>query len=216
MIIIDRFNALFPAYAAKQVSGFCVFTEEENVKRGTGLCSLTLTSIFGYQLNPHLLKDTTSCWQRAACKEKILGKAADGALLTEDAEGKKHIYLFELKTSFSKEEISSAKNQLLGSFMEWHALFSLLQDYQASDFVWHGVIVSFEPSPERLSNLMADLDDQRVSFCLRLCQDKKYFMPENRLQHYYSPLNFQDVQMHYIGIPESQKNYQVDFSEIGK
>lgn len=216
MIIVDRFNALFPRYAAKQVSGQCDFTEPENVKKGRGLCRLTLTSIFGYQLNPQLLWDTRSCWQNAVSKDQILGKAADEALLLEDADGKKHFYLFELKSGFSKEEILSAKNQLLGSFLEWHSLFSLLQDYCATDFIWHGVIASFKPSTERLMTLNSQKQsgDRGAGFCLKLHSQNSYLMPAQNLQNYYAPLRFQDVQMHYIGIPDNQQYYQVDFQTL--
>ena len=79
-----------------------------------------------------------------------------------------------------------------------HSLLSLLQGYRKDEIEVRGLIVSFKPETERLL----------------LYNRQKYVMTKMDCERYYKPLCMPDFTIYYVGVPDHQQNYMINFDSL--
>lgn len=141
-------------------------------------------------------------------------KDCDGIFLTEK-EGKPYLFLYELKSKFTVSEIASAKDQIIGSYLKLHALLSLLQVYKQEELVIRGIIASFSPTDETLSNMTQKMENDILNrFCYQLNRDAIYQMPKEKCLGYYKPLCMPGIDIHYIPVQNQTSEYTVQLADL--
>ena len=104
--LIEDFNQIYRSYASSQYTDY-TFEESNNLGKAGTLQHLTLHGINGFVLPNTLIKDDSSIFKKAHAPE-LLTKDCDGIFLTEKA-GEKFIYICELKSTYSSQQITKAK-----------------------------------------------------------------------------------------------------------
>lgn len=180
------------------------FEESNNLGKAGTLQHLTLHGINGFVLPNILIKDDSSILKSS--RTGIAEKDCDGIFLTERA-GEKFIYICELKSTYSTQQITKAKEQIVGSCLKLHSLMSLLQAYQAEEWQVRGIIASFAPTPEQEAAILRlkEQNDPAANFCYNLQRDGIYHMPETNCKSYYVPLNVPELLFTMCGYPIKQK-----------
>lgn len=213
--LIDEYDKLYPNYASTGVvEEDHTFDEINNRGRPDTLQHLTINGINGIVIPSVIVKDDTSLFLKAGSIDILKGDC-DGIFFTE-RNGQKYIYLCELKSSFSSQQISKAKDQLIGSYLKLHSLLSLLQSYNPTEWIVKGVIASFAPKAEQLAYLLKQKEagEKVCDFCYNFNRDKRYYMPKLDCCRFYSPMNVPDFTLHYVSVPDKNVSYAVDFSEL--
>lgn len=211
--LCNEFGEIFPNYAPQPMKGTYLCEEQEHPGNPNTFRLFTLNQVEGYSIPNTLVKDDSSIFVKAGTKD-LLREDCDGILLTEQ-EGKKYLYLCELKSTFSTQQITKAKNQLIGSYLKLHSLFSLLQAYHPEEWIVKGIIVSFAPDTETVNLLSKNREQNKAyDFCFCLYRDKKYTMPAANCQQFFAPLNLPELTLHYLAVPGKQKEFSVNFRDL--
>ncbi|MBS5550582.1 MAG: hypothetical protein KHX53_00685 [Bacteroides sp.] len=211
--LCNEFGKIFPNYAPQPMNGKYLCEEQEHPGNPNTFRHFTLNQVEGYSIPNTLVKDDSSIFVKAGTKD-LLREDCDGIFLTEQ-EGKKYLYLCELKSTFSTQQITKAKNQLIGSYLKLHSLFSLLQAYHPEEWIVKGIIVSFAPDTETVNLLSKNREQNKAyDFCFCLHRDKKYTMPAANCQQFFAPLNLPELTLHYLAVPGEQKEFSVNFRDL--
>ena len=211
--LCNEFGKIFPNYAPQPMNGKYLCEEQEHPGNPNTFRHFTLNQVEGYSIPNTLVKDDSSIFVKAGTKD-LLREDCDGIFLTEQ-EGKKYLYLCELKSTFSTQQITKAKNQLIGSYLKLHSLFSLLQAYHPEEWIVKGIIVSFAPDTETVNLLSKNREQNKAyDFCFCLHRDKKYTMPAANCQQFFAPLNLPELTLHYLAVPGEQKEFSVNFGDL--
>lgn len=211
--LCNEFGEIFPNYAPQPMKGTYLCEEQEHPGNPNTFRLFTLNQVEGYSIPNTLVKDDSSIFVKAGTKD-LLREDCDGIFLTEQ-EGKKYLYLCELKSTFSTQQITKAKNQLIGSYLKLHSLFSLLQAYHPEEWIVKGIIVSFAPDTETVNLLSKNREQNKAyDFCFCLYRDKKYTMPAANCQQFFAPLNLPELTLHYLAVPGKQKEFSVNFRDL--
>ncbi|WP_348725890.1 hypothetical protein [Parabacteroides goldsteinii] len=213
--LIDEYNNLYPNYASTGVVEVShTFDETNNSGKPDTLQHLTVNGMNGIVIPSVIVKDHTSLFSKAGSNE-VLKEDCDGIFFTERNE-QKYIYLCELKSSFSTQQISKAKNQIVGSYLKLHSLLSLLQSYNPDEWTVKGVIASFIPKDEQQAYLLKKKEEGNkvCGFCYNLNRDKRYHMPKMDCCKFYSPMKVPDLTLHYVSVPDNSASFAVDFNEL--
>lgn len=213
--LIEEYNKLYPNYASTGVvEADCSFAEMSNSNRPDTLQQLTVNGMDGIVIPSIIVKDDSSIFKRAGSND-ILAEDCDGIFFTE-RDGRKYIYLCELKSSFSTQQINKAKNQIIGSYLKLHSLLCLLQSYNPAEWTVKGIIASFPPKAEQRAYLLRQKEagDEVCNFCYNLNRDKRYHMPEVNCRRFHFPMNVPDLTLHYVSVPDKSANFAVDFTEL--
>ncbi|WP_025835575.1 AAA family ATPase [Bacteroides rodentium] len=183
------YNKAYPNYASSGVVAGYTFDETSNSSKPDTFKQLTINGMNGIIIPSVIVKDDTSIFSNAG-SNAILKEDCDGIFLTEQ-DKQKTIYLCELKSSFSTQQICKAKDQIIASYLKLHSLLSLLQSYTPDEWVIKGIIASFKPNEDVQSYLskQKEVGDKAGSFCYNLYRDKKYRMPEANCKRFYAPLS---------------------------
>lgn len=210
--LIDQFDNLYPNYSSTTFTDYFVVREKENVRENAFL-ELIINGIDGYEIPNIVAKDSTSFYAKAQSREP-LNHDCDGIFFSEYA-GKKFLFICELKSSFSSQEILKAKEQIIGSYLKIHSLLSLLQQYRKDEIEVRGLIVSFKPEVERLLAIEKRAEsDRSCRFCSLLYKEQKYIMPKIKCEKFYNPLCVPDLTIHYVGVPDHQQTFTIDFASL--
>ena len=168
--LAKNFNQIYPGCASTEFKGGCSIMEPENI--GTEkFQEIKLNCFDGFQF-PHELAQKLSSFPDMANHVGVLHNDCDGILLFEK-NGQKYILFCELKSSYILDNIVKAKNQLIGSFVKFKSLLSTLQGYESDKYKPIGLIVSFEPTQEQLTNI-SKIQDNRSSFAISLNRNRYY------------------------------------------
>ena len=135
---------------------------------------------------------------------------SDGIIFAE-VDGRKCLFVCELKSSFGVAQISHAKEQIVGTLLRLQAQLSILQSLP--EWEYHGVIVSYEPTGSQLV-VASKLTSRDASFSRYLCAKKHKLISSSIANKYYAPLALPDVNIHYVAVPDRQNEYQVDLREL--
>lgn len=211
--LIEDFNQIYRSYTSSQCTDY-TFEESNNLGKVGTLQHLTLHGINGFVLPNTLIKDDSSIFKKAHAPE-LLTKDCDGIFLTERA-GEKFIYICELKSTYSTQQITKAKEQIVGSCLKLHSLMSLLQAYQAEEWQVRGIIASFAPTPEQEAAILRlkEQNDTAANFCYNLQRDGIYHMPEVNCKSYYVPLNVPELLFYYVRVPYQTEDFEIDFNQL--
>lgn len=210
--LIEHFDLLYPHYSSVAFRNSCVIKEKENVREKAFL-ELKINGVNGYEIPNNVVKDATSFYSKAK-SPGTLAHDCDGIFFFEYS-GKKFLFLCELKSSFSSQEIQKAKEQVIGSYLKMHSLLSLLQGYRKDEIEVRGLIVSFEPETEKLLAIEKKSENDRsCRFCTLLCKENKYVMPQRNCERYYTPLCVPGLTIHYVGVPGHQQAYTINFDSL--
>ena len=210
--LANNFNTIYPGFASTKFNGGCSITEPENI--GTNkFQKIILNSFDGFQF-PHELAGKTSSFPSIAKHKGVLQNDCDGIVLFEKS-GQKYILFCELKSSYILENIVKAKDQLIGSFVKFKSLLSTLQGYKSDEYKAVGLIVSFEPTHEQLTDIGKN-QDRGASFAIRLNSDKFYTMPADRCDNYFCPLSVGCFEIYYIAVPDRKTTFSIDINTIIK
>ena len=146
--LIKEYNEIYPTYASNGVVELNhTFDEASNSGKPNTFQRLTVNGMNGIVIPNVIVKDNTSIFKKAGSKA-ILKDDCDGIFFTEHG-GQKYIYLCELKSSFSTQQIAKAKDQIIGSYLKLHSLLSLLQSHNPEEWIIKGIIASFAPDTEQ-------------------------------------------------------------------
>ncbi len=212
--LVKNFDQTYPNYASTKFVGSCSIKEPNNF--GTNkFYEIQLNSFDGFQF-PHDLAEKTSSFPKIADHKGYLLKDCDGILLFEK-NGQKYILFCELKSSYILDDIVYAKNQLVGSYVKFKGLLSCIQGYEQKDYKPIGLIVSFEPTQEQLTNISKKLGtDRRSSFALTLNSKRFYSMPADKCDSYFCPLAVGNFDIYYVAVPNRQTVFSIDINAIIK
>ncbi len=78
----------------------------------------------------------------------ILNKKSDGIVLFEHA-GKKYIYIIELKSTFSTQEIFKARSQILSTYIKLNILLNSIHPYKREKYIYKGFIAALSPGDDK-------------------------------------------------------------------
>lgn len=215
--LITDFNKLYPEFAASQFSGSTDIIEPENDGKPGTFQHLTVqippTAIAWEFSRPCL--EATKSFHDLACPSAsavnhchvVMKKECDGMLCTQDAAGLITFHVFELKSGFTKESITKAKDQIVGSYLKMIHLLAPLQTFDLSRIRMTGYIAAYEPSVETLTAIK---DDARAGyFCIQLNAKGRYDMPASKCEKYWHPLSCGDIAINFIKVPSGAASHSV-------
>lgn len=208
--LADNFSTAFPIFATTEFHGTCVINETQNHDTKC-FQELQLTGFDGY-LFPQDLAEKSSSFAKKSNHVGILRKDCDGIILFEK-NGQKYMLFCELKSSFVLEDIKKAKDQIIGTSVKMKGICSTLQGYDLNEYKPLGLIASFEPTDEQISNISKS-DDKGAYFAIQLNASKKYSMPSDKCNKYFYPLAIGDFVIYYIPVPGHAINYSVDINTV--
>ena len=107
-----------------------------------------------------------------------------------EVDGRKCLFVCELKSSFGVAQISHAKEQIVGTLLRLQAQLSILQSLP--EWEYHGVIVSYEPTGSQLV-VASKLTSRAASFSRYLCTKKHKLISSSIANKYYAPLADRDM-----------------------
>ncbi len=208
--LADNFSAVFPRFAATEFHGTCVIIETKNHDTKC-FQELQLTGFDGY-LFPQDLGQNSSSFAQISNHNGILRKDCDGIILFEK-NGQKYLLFCELKSSYVLEDIKKAKDQIIGTSVKMKGICSTLQGYDLNEYKPLGLIASFEPTDEQISNISKS-EDKGASFAIQLNANKIYSMPSDKCNRFFHPLEIGDFVIYYIPVPGHATNYSVDINTV--
>ena len=217
--LINNFKKLYPSFRPFDINGNCVISELEHVD-DNGFKQLIISDVIGWQFPHEMPKKLSSifCMSQEGIDDKskqyyaVLRLDCDGIFCVEK-DKKLTLYICELKSSFSVENICKAKNQIVGSLIKTLGLLNLLQEYSLEDIEIKGVIISYVPSVERITSLK--MDSRPDYFCMKLYKKGSYSMLARRCEFFWHPLAFKNnIDLVYIGVPKGNTKYSICLSDI--
>lgn len=151
MAVKDFLDAVAPNYSRAVCIGSVEICEQD-VKAGQLQVEKVKWTGADFQHMDHQLsKDMKSFFDLAGSPE-VFRKYCDGVILFED-DGKKYMFLTELKSNFATEVLLKAKTQIISTFLKTNMLLHLSSCYRLEDFIIKGFIVGYPPRPDFKINL---------------------------------------------------------------
>ncbi len=209
-VVTDNFNKAYPDLASQSFTGTCYIDEHDNNETDK-FQQAVLTGLDGF-IFPHELMGKASSFASMAGHKGVLTLDCDQVVLFE-REGQKYILLCELKSSYICDNIVHAKDQIVGSIVKMKSLLASLQGFDKSEYKIIGLIVSFEPTEEQITNITKD-EGPKSAFAIRLQADKKYSMPAAKTDRFFKPLEVGDIDLYYVAVPDRKTTYTIDISML--
>ncbi len=148
MAIKDFLDAVAPRYASPIKRGAVEILEHDSkalVKK------VVWTDADFHHLDHQMAKDMTSFFTLAGSPE-VFNHDCDGVVIFE-LDGRKYMFLTELKSGFSTEVLMKAKTQIISSFLKTNMLLHLSSCYRLEDYIVKGFIVGRSPKADFKINL---------------------------------------------------------------
>ena len=210
--LVHNFNKAFPKYKITDVSKSASVIEHSNEDNGK-FRELVLTGINGFSFCDDFASKMNSFAYNADHKGCLL-KNCDAIHMFEQ-NGEKYLMFSELKSGYSPNDIFKAKEQLVGTYLNLMAILHVLQGFDAHDYHIFGMIAAYKPTDEILSAISKH-DDKKSAFAIQLNADLKYFMPAQRCNRFYDPLNVGDFLIVYVPVEFGAQKYSVSIKDILK
>lgn len=205
---LEAFNSLYPVYKTVPFESFCVISEPK-AESDTDFLRLDITECDGEQFPFDFAGQSIGFYDKANSREPMKSNC-DGLFYTYK-NGKKLLFLCELKSKFSTQEICHAKEQIVGTLIRLKAQLSILQ--AQPEWEIHGVIASYKPSTESLTSVKTN-KDYMSKFSLNLWALKHKELNSERCDKFYAPISVPNITIHYVGVPYGQQHYQIPLQEI--
>ena len=142
------FEAVAPKYASPVQKGRVEITEHEP---GAKVKKVTWVGSDFDHFDHTLAKDLKQFFESAGSPDVFMHDC-DGVILFEE-EGKKYMFLTELKSTFSTQRLHEAKTQIASSFLKTNMLLHLSLCYKLEDYIVKGFIVGRPPKSDFKVNL---------------------------------------------------------------
>ncbi len=210
--LVHNFNKAFPNFSIASVLESTSIIEHSNDDNGK-FRELELTDINGFAFYDGFASKLNSFASSSGHKGCLLRNC--DAIHVFEHNGKKYLMLSELKSGYNTNDIIKAKEQLVGTYLNLMAILHMLQGFDAHDYHIFGVIAAYKPSDEVLSAI-SKYDDKKSAFAIQLNADLKYFMPAQRCNRFYNPLNVGDFLIVYVPVENGAQKYSVSINEILK
>lgn len=210
MAFADFFKSVAPKYCYKEHKNFVDIHEHD---AGATLKKLRWQDSDFFHMDHQLAKDLTSFFQMAK-SPKVFNHDCDGVILFEH-DGKKYMFLNELKSGFDTGKILEAKEQIVSTFLKTNMLLHLFSCYKLEDYTVKGFIVSRPPKKDFKINCyqMSMVNNKKgreydLTRKLVYCKDKCFkFRPCDINCIAGLPLGdrgiFKSIELHYIEVKES-------------
>lgn len=228
MAINDFIRVILPAFSTPAYTGSVDIIEQDNnasVKRVTWV-----NSTFCH-LN-HTMAKTMKIFFEEAHSPDIFRKDCDGIILFEH-EGKKYMFLTELKSKFDSAQLLKAKKQLISTFIKANMLFNLSSCYKIEDYIIKGFIISHPPTSDfrvnlsKASYLSSIPADYALAKRLFLNGNNKKFDDEIH-KTIMRPVDceclhelpfgnrgiFQQIELHHISVPNEKDSITLDVQDF--
>lgn len=220
MAICDDLRRLFPKYVSTHYERDSVTIRER--EKAAKVRNVVWTNSCFQHIDPSITKDQSDFFRQANSSE-IFHLDCDGITLFE-ANGRKYMFLSELKSTFDSGDIYHAKNQILSSFLKINMLMHLTIGYRIEDYIVKGFIFS---RPFKKSYMIDLYRAQFTSpkrkytteaqFILDLCyhgHSRTTLTPNNVYELKGLPLGergiFRKIEMHHIAVPEGTDSIALD------
>ncbi len=214
------FAKIFPAYCCQPYSGSVDISEKDSQAKVRKL-TLANGTCFQY-IDTAIVKDMTSFFQKANTDE-IFHHDCDGMVIFDGNDGKKYLYIAELKSTFDSSDIYYAFKQIISSLVKIQMLLSLLPCYNPSDFVCKAFIVSLPPNAQYLRDLQRKSISNKsnrylteTEIVLLLCygndKDKKLIVKPQDC-HFFKDLpitGFKEIELRHISVPAGNDSITLD------
>lgn len=154
MALDDFLKVVVPEYASDRQVGACTVREQDS---GATLKSVEWSNGSFVKMDHSMSKDLTGFFSKAKSPE-IFRYDCDGVIFFEE-DGRKYMFLNELKSGFSTQDLYHAKQQIISSFLKTNMLMHLSSVYHIEDFIVKGFIFTRRPKPDFLVSLYrGDMD----------------------------------------------------------
>ena len=208
--LINQYNELYPNFSTVPFQNDCIIQESNVRNNNKDLLSVTIRGISGELFPCAIMSSSTSFYKMANSKNPVKSDNCDGILYTE-FNGRKVLLVCELKSGFDIDRLCHAKEQIVGSYMRLRAQLSILQS--KSGYEVHGVIASYLPSSEKLTQIK-NCNDMKAKFAKNLYTRCSHTMIEAKCKSFYYPLDVPGFTIHYVGVPQGCQNFEVKIEDI--
>lgn len=205
---LEEYNKLFPAFSVTEFTGDCEVVET-NPASDRDFQKLTISDSKGFVFPRTYAGESISFYSKAKSPAPMLSNC-DGLFFAKIGE-RKCLFACELKSSFDSDTIFHAREQIIGTILRFRAHANMLQT--RPNWEYHGVIVSYEPSIEKLVGLKK-LTNNEARFAQALCALRHKDFYGNIANSYYYPLDMPDLRFHYIGVPNRQNTYNIPIQTL--
>jgi len=206
--VIEEFNLLYPKYSILPFSGKTEVVEIEP-KSELDFRRFVVTGGIGYAFPREFAADSVAFYGKASSPSPMSFNC-DGIFFSE-IEGRKCLFVCELKSSFGSAQIAHAKEQIIGTLLRLKAQMSILQS--CPDWEYHGIVVSYEPTDAQLI-AVNKLTSRDAAFSRYLYARGHKMIASSRANEYYKPLALPTIQIHYVAVPNRQAEYQMDLRDL--
>ncbi|WP_289752341.1 hypothetical protein [uncultured Duncaniella sp.] len=144
MALNDFLEAIAPNYAKGLQRGRVEILEhsaDAQVKR------VEWTHSDFHHMDHSMSRDLKPFFETYAGSPNVFYKDCDGIILFEH-DGKKYMFLTELKSQFDNTQLVKAKTQIIASFIKTNMVLNLASCYHIEDYIVKGFIVSRPPTSE--------------------------------------------------------------------
>lgn len=141
-------DSVIPKYSSVVSRGSVDVIEHES---GASVKKVVWTGADFQYWDHQMAKDMTSFFNIANSPE-VFRKDCDGVMLFEK-DGKKYMFLTELKSKFDTEKLHHAKTQIVSSFLKTNMLLHLSNKYKLEDYTIKGFIVGYPPKSDFVFNM---------------------------------------------------------------
>lgn len=220
MAITHFLQKVAPKYAAQEYKGQVDVLEHD---AGAAVRKVTWTSADFSHFDHSLAKDMTSFFQIAKSPD-IFHLDCDGVVMFEN-NGKKYMFLTELKSKFATQTLYHAKTQIISSFLKTNMFLHLSNCYKLEDYTIKGFIVGYAPAPDFTINMHKGSMLPGKSQKYREFQLAHRLFIRNRLQKIIlkptdflclkgMPIGergiFPEIELHYITMPDGSSEITLD------
>lgn len=168
----DDLNKLLPAYKDIGYSKGCYTVHEPS--SDSKVKDVTWVNADFQVFSPSIAKDLTSFFKIAKSGD-IFCFDCDGAFLLQ-GDGRKYLFLCELKSTFDSSDIYHACNQITSTYLKLSMCLNMLPNYRKDDVMVKGFIVSRPAKQDYLRDLhkqsmMGQMSNftTEAEFCYELC-----------------------------------------------
>lgn len=225
MALEDFLRAITPKYASSLRKG-CAEVVEHDMKPSVKLRKVIWTGADFNHFDHSLAKDMQSFFDIAGSPEAFKHDC-DGVVLFEK-DGKKYMFLTELKSNFDTEKLHEAKTQIVSSFLKTNMLLNLSLCYKLEDYIIKGFIVGRPPKADFKVNLYKGsmLSDKRkereYDLAKKLCvlsrTNSILLKPYDIFCLRGLPLGqrgiFPNIELHFIGVNDPEHEVTLDVNDF--
>ena len=219
--IENTFRAIFAQDAPNLISFGATSSIHENGADAT-FTDLTWTNAEFLTFNPAIAEDMSGFFTKHSARQVFL-KNCDGVMMFEE-DGRRYLYLSEMKSSFKFDDIAEAKSQLLSTYLKLNMLLNLASGYHNEDITVKGFIISHGPDAEKKADLRKyrQLPEKKrkkahYNFCLKLLEKgKKGWHIRPSESYNLAPCRlgergiFPELELHYVEVPAGQTSLTLD------